>query len=88
LWNNRVKNLFNNPKKCYQQLNIKLQKHITDFSPINKNSRFEVLRKYSKSYLRHLFATQEPLAIRLATLNNLEFYLDLMARIRKEISIQ
>lgn len=85
LRNSRVKNLFNNPKTCYQQINIKSAKYIKDFSAINKSSKFEVLRKYSRAYLRHLFNTQEPLAIRLATLNNLEFYLELMETIKKQI---
>jgi queuine tRNA-ribosyltransferase len=83
--NPRIKNVFKSPKKSYQQVNIKLQKYATDFSPINKDSQFDVLKNYSKAYLRHLFATQEPLALRLATLNNLEFYLGLMEKIRKEI---
>ncbi|PJC41022.1 MAG: tRNA guanosine(34) transglycosylase Tgt, partial [Parcubacteria group bacterium CG_4_9_14_0_2_um_filter_41_8] len=37
------------------------------------------------AYLHHLFKSKEPLCIRLATLNNLEFYLDLMTRIRGAI---
>jgi len=46
------------------------------------NGRFG---KYSLAYVHHLFKTQEPLALRLATMNNLAFYLDLMTDIRKEI---
>ncbi|MFA5021602.1 MAG: hypothetical protein WC508_00775 [Patescibacteria group bacterium] len=34
-----------------------------------------------------LFKTNEPLGMRLATLNNLKFYLDLMAEIRRAITI-
>jgi len=66
-------------------VNIKNEKVKFDLEPINKNSKFKVLQKYSKAYLRHLFATDEPLAQRLATLNNLEFYLDLMDKIRNNI---
>lgn len=84
-YNERIKNVFKSPKKSYQQVNIKLQKYAADFSPINKQSKFEVLRNYSKAYLRYLFATQEPLALRLATLNNLEFYLGLLEKIRQQI---
>ena len=54
--------------------------------PINPNSKFEILRNYSKAYLHHLFKIKEPLAIRLASLNNLEFYLGLMEKIREDIN--
>ncbi|MCG2687126.1 hypothetical protein L6278_03290 [Candidatus Parcubacteria bacterium] len=43
------------------------------------------LKDYSLGYLHHLFKAGEPLAIRLATLNNLDFYLGLMKIIREEI---
>ncbi|MFA5021601.1 MAG: tRNA guanosine(34) transglycosylase Tgt [Patescibacteria group bacterium] len=67
--------------KFYHTINITNAKFAKDFSPINNTN----LKQYSKAYLHHLFKTNEPLSMRLATLNNLEFYLDLMAEIRKEI---
>ena len=70
----------------YKTVNIKNKKFEFDLSPINKNSKIELLRKYSKAYLRHLFNVEDPLAQRLATLNNLEFYLDLMKKIRAELN--
>ncbi|HUT21970.1 MAG TPA: tRNA guanosine(34) transglycosylase Tgt [Candidatus Bipolaricaulota bacterium] len=69
----------------YYALNIKSEPFKEDFSPINPDSKFEVLRNYSKAYLRHLFDVEEPMASRLATLNNLEFYLGLMKKIRESI---
>lgn len=45
----------------------------------------EELSMYTLGYLRHLFTVNEPLAMRLATLVNLRFYLELMKRIRKGI---
>jgi len=69
----------------YQTLNIKNKPFKNDFSAINPNSKFEILQKYTKSYLRHLFDVGEPLAQRLATSNNLEFYLEMMRRIRAAI---
>ncbi|MDD4607118.1 MAG: tRNA guanosine(34) transglycosylase Tgt [Patescibacteria group bacterium] len=72
-------------KGFYQTINISNAKFKKDFSPINPDSKLEILRKYSKSYLHHLFKIQEPLALRLATLNNVEFYLNLMERIRRAI---
>ena len=72
-------------KDFYYAINIKSEPFKQDFSAINENSKFEVLRNYSKAYLRHLFDVHEPLAQRLATLNNLEFYLGLMKQIRSNL---
>lgn len=57
-----------------------------DFSAINPNSKLVELRTYSKAYLRHLFVTKELLGMRLATLHNLEFYLELMQNVRTKIN--
>ena len=43
------------------------------------------LSRYSMGYLRHLFTVNEVLGMRLATLVNLRFYLELMERIRTAI---
>jgi queuine tRNA-ribosyltransferase len=69
----------------YKVLRVLKNENSTDFTPINANSRFIELRTYSKAYLRHLFVAKELLAFRLATLNNLEYYLNLTARIREKI---
>lgn len=66
-------------------INITNAKFSKDLKPINENSKIPELKKYTKAYLHHLFKTQEPLSIRLATLNNVEFYLELMSRIRSAI---
>lgn len=65
----------------YQTINISNSQFKKDFSPINNTN----LKKYSKAYLHHLFKTEEPLGRRLATLNNLDFYLRLMERLRQNI---
>lgn len=65
----------------YETINITNSKFKTDFSPINDSN----LKHYSKAYLHHLFKTGEPLAMRLATLNNLDFYLRLMESLRASI---
>jgi queuine tRNA-ribosyltransferase len=70
----------------YQTIRILKNEFATDFSPINPYSKFSELRTYSKAYLRHLFVAHELLAFRLATLNNLEYYLDLTANIRQRIT--
>lgn len=70
----------------YKTITITNQEYKIDFSPINKDSVFPELKEYSLAYLNHLFSVAEPLAQRLATLNNLEFYLNLMKKIRAGIS--
>lgn len=67
--------------KFYKTINIANSKFAKDLSPINNTN----LKQYSKAYLHHLFKTNEPLALRLATLNNLNFYLTLMSEIRQTI---
>ena len=67
--------------KFYKTINITRARYAKDFSPINNSN----LKRYSKAYLHHLFKTNEPLGMRLATLNNLNFYLSLMVEIRKAI---
>ena len=71
-----------NDKSYYQTINVKAEKFKLDKSPINAKSKIKLLRIYSKAYLRHLFSVEDPLAARLATLNNIEFYLELMKKIR------
>jgi len=80
-WKNR-EDLNKNFFKTVSILNAKFSK---DFSPINKESKLPELRNLSKAYLNYLFKIKEPLGQRLASLNNLEFYLDLMEGIRKKI---
>lgn len=70
----------------YDQVEITTEKYKKDFSPINADSKIPLLRNHSKAYLRHLLKTEEGLGYRLATLNNLEFYLTLMKHIREEIA--
>ena len=72
-------------KKFYKTININNAKFKTDFSFINKNSKIAELQLYTKAYLHHLFKAKDPLGQRLASLNNLEFYLDLMDNIRYNI---
>lgn len=69
-------------KSFYQTININNFRFSRDFSPINPDSKIKELREYSKAYLHHLFKLKEPLGQRLATLSNLEFYLELMERLK------
>ena len=53
---------------------------------INKISKLPILCQTTFAYLHHLFKINDSLGARLATLNNLEFYLDLMNKIRLTIN--
>jgi queuine tRNA-ribosyltransferase len=75
----------NRDNLTYQTLRITNQEFSSNFEVINPNSKFIELQTYTKAYLWHLFKTGEVLAMRLATLNNLEFYLDLMQTLRNKI---
>jgi queuine tRNA-ribosyltransferase len=67
----------------YETINIGNARFAADFSPINKNSSLAVLRNHSLAYLHHLFKISDPLGSRLASLNNLEFYADLMKKLQQ-----
>ncbi|MFA6918497.1 MAG: tRNA guanosine(34) transglycosylase Tgt [Patescibacteria group bacterium] len=68
-------------KNFYTTINMANAKYRNDFFSVNDSD----LKQYSKAYLHHLFKTGEPLGMRLATINNVGFYLKLMSEIRKEI---
>ena len=67
------------------RINIKNSKYKKDKKPIDPKFKKFDLNKYSKSYLNHLFNTNEMLGSMLLTLNNIYFYQDLMRSIRKHI---
>ena len=67
------------------RVQIRNSKYQKDNTPLDKKvSKFN-LNKYSKNYLNHLFNTNEMLASMILTLNNINFYQDLMSEIRKNI---
>lgn len=66
----------------YKTININNEKFKEDFSSVDKNCTCMLCKNYSRAYLRHLFVINEPLAMRLASIHNLKFYLDLMKALR------
>ncbi len=72
-------------KDFYKVLNSNSAQFKNNLEPINKKSSLKELQIYSKAYLHHLFKIKEPLAQRLATLNNLEFYTNLLQQIKVNI---
>ncbi len=68
------------------RINIKNKKFQNDNTPLDPDCNNLNLNKYSKNYLNHLFNTNEILASMLLTLNNINFYQELMSEIRKNIN--
>jgi queuine tRNA-ribosyltransferase len=68
------------------RLNIKNRRFAEDQGPLDAECHCMVCQRYSRAYLRHLMASQEPLAAVLNTLHNLAFYLDTMQRLRDRLS--
>ena len=64
---------------------IKNAKYAQDQRPIDANCACSVCKRYTRAYLRHLFAAGEITAAILATHHNIHFYLDLMRQIREAI---
>ncbi len=65
--------------------NLKNAEFALDIRPIEENCACEACREFSRGYIRHLIKAQEILGLRLITLHNLHFYLNLMNRVRTEI---
>lgn len=56
-----------------------------DFSPLDENCGCYTCRNFTRAYLRHLFVSKEILALELASIHNLRFYLDLVGKAREKI---
>jgi len=69
------------------KVSIKQARYATDAGPLDPNCPCRVCRRYSRAYLRHLYASNEVLAQVLNTLHNLSFYLDTMRRVRHSIRL-
>ena len=63
-------------------INLKNAKYANDLGPIDPQCDCPVCRRYSRAYIRHLFAAEEMLAMRLSVMHNLYFYNSLMQKIR------
>jgi queuine tRNA-ribosyltransferase len=67
-------------------INIRNAVHQRDTGPVDPQCDCSTCARYSRAYLRHLDRCNEILGVRLATLHNLHFYLQLMQRIRAAIA--
>ncbi len=69
----------------YGKIIIKSARYIEDENPVDPQCGCPACRRYSRAFIRHLLSVGEILGLRLATLHNLYFYLDMMKQIRNSI---
>jgi queuine tRNA-ribosyltransferase len=69
------------------KISIKQARYASDPGPLDPACSCRVCTRYSRAYLRHLYAANEVLAQVLNTIHNLSFYLDTMRRVRHSIRL-
>jgi queuine tRNA-ribosyltransferase len=69
------------------KISIKQARYAQDSGPLDPACPCRVCQRYSRAYLRHLYASNEVLAQVLNSIHNLSFYLDTMRRVRHSISL-
>lgn len=69
------------------KISIKQARYASDNGPLDANCSCRVCKRYSRAYLRHLYASGEVLAQVLNTIHNLSFYLDTMRAVRHSIGL-
>ncbi len=67
------------------RLNMRNARHATDFSPIDSVCHCYTCRSFTRAYVRHLFKAGEILALQLATIHNITYYLTLVRSARESI---
>jgi queuine tRNA-ribosyltransferase len=68
------------------RLVIRNAKYAEDFTPLDPNCHCYTCTNYSRAYIRHLIKADETFGIRLTSIHNLHFLLDLMHNIRQAIA--
>jgi queuine tRNA-ribosyltransferase len=68
------------------RMNIKKKEYAEDRRPIDEGCSCMVCGRYTRAYLRHLFASGEPLGATLNSVHNLHFYLETMERVRRVLA--
>jgi len=68
------------------KITIRNSPYIEDFAPLDPACSCYTCKNFIRAYLRHLFNVEEILGLRLVSLHNIYFYLELMRKIREAIS--
>lgn len=74
-----------NPEDFYEKYSAAAEKYQFDYGKIDEHCDCETCATTTRAYLRHLFATNEMLALRLATIHNVRFFLRMMEEIRSSL---
>jgi queuine tRNA-ribosyltransferase len=69
------------------RLNIRNASFGQEMKPVDPECDCYCCKNFSRAYLRHLFNTEEILGLRLVSMHNIYFFLELMRRIREAIAI-
>lgn len=69
------------------KVSIKQARYAADAGPLDPSCTCRICQRYSRAYLRHLYASNEVLAQVLNTVHNLSFYLDTMRLVRHSIEL-
>ena len=69
------------------RISIKNARYAQDESPLDPRCACRVCARYSRAYLRHLYAGNEVLGMVLNTVHNLAYYLDTMRAVRHSIKL-
>ncbi len=67
------------------RLSVRNSRHREDKGPLDPNCSCYTCRNYSRAYLRHLYMAGEILALRLNSIHNIHFYLEIISDIREAI---
>jgi queuine tRNA-ribosyltransferase len=78
----KLQSRIKNQESRVESFNILNARFANDLNPINSNSKILELKNYSRAFLHHLFKANDPLGQRLASLNNLEFYMELIKKLK------
>jgi queuine tRNA-ribosyltransferase len=68
------------------RLNVRKADNAEDQRPLDEGCECMVCQRYTRAYLRHLFASGEPLGAMLNSIHNLHFYLETMERVRGDLA--
>lgn len=67
------------------KVTVRNARYAKDFGPLDPNCDCYTCRHYSRAYIRHLFKAEEILGLRLTTIHNLAYLINLMHRVREAI---
>jgi queuine tRNA-ribosyltransferase len=67
------------------KVTVRNARYAKDFGPLDPNCDCYTCQHYSRAYIRHLFKAEEILGLRLTTIHNLAYLINLMHRVREAI---